>query len=282
MQLIPASQIRVRRGFSVLAAVSIAGAAVLAAHPAGRGLDGRVLPPEQILNGILLASACPAAVLSGYWPVLWGVVEPYGLSTMRRIGSVWLIAIVALSTLAPAALLARSDVAAGLGACVFVGLVWLLFVEGQRRRRRQIGREEWSDPTLDALRLHLEVLPVGLLGLLGAIVVRFVDNQVVLSDLIAGVIWASCAALYVGVVARGARRLRAAQTIALTYGVASFALYDLPAAGARFAFLGLGAPMVAGILEFARRRAIRQRVDDLRTEGYGKALSLRYPHLAQL
>lgn len=279
MQLIPPSQIHGRRGISVLVAVGVAGGVALAAHPAGRGLQGRVLPPEQILNGVLLASAGPAAVLSAYWAVLWRTVEPYGLSTMRRIGSAWLIAIVALSTLAPAALLARGEVAAGLGACVFVSLLWWLFIEGQRKRRCSIARDAWSDPTIDALRLHTEFVAVGVLALVSAIVVRVLDDQVVLPDLLAGVIWFSCAGLYAGVVARGARGLRVAQTVAVLYGAVSFALYDLQSIEARFALLGLGAPLVAGVLELARRRAIRLRVQALQAEGYGEEMSERYPHL---
>jgi hypothetical protein len=279
MQLIPASEIRVARACAVLAALGMSGAAVLALHPAGQGLNGRVLPLEQILNGLLLAAAGPAAVVSAYWPVMWRTVEPYGLSTMRRIGSVWLIVIVALSTLAPASLLARGEITAGLSACLFATLLWGLFIEGQRRRRRELTGDAWTDPTLDALRLHREVLAVGALGIASALLLDAAVDDIVLSDLVAGVIWLSCVGLYAGVVARGAPRLRVAQAIALIYGVASFALYDLPAPEARFVVLGIGAPLVALVLEVSRRRAIRQRVRELCEEGQGEQLRHRYPEL---
>lgn len=276
---IPASEIRMLRSVSLLVGLALAGALLLALHPAGEGLRGRVLPPQQILNGLLLAGAGPVALIYAYWPVLWRAVEPYGLSTYRRIGGLWLLVIIALSTLAPAALLARDERVAGLASCGGITLAWALLIEGQRRRRRELARDAWTDPTIDALRVHLEFLALGAASLIAAVGVALTAEGVLLSDLIAIALWITSAGLYAGVLAASGRGLRPAQALAVAYGIGSFLLYDHPSPALRFA-IGLGAVMLAGLLEFARRRAVAARLRELVEIGLSGEIGTRYPELA--
>lgn len=269
----------IRSGLLWFAALTAVGAIIFALEPFG-DLPGRTGGSQWVLgNSYLLALAPLVAIERAYRQVRSVPYSPRGLEERRTIGGRWMLPTCMIHATGAAGAFVWGDdrLALGLALTVLLAVSWFAFVEVQRRTRVPLAFGEWTSRDIDQLRVNSEALCVAMIWVGAGIALQLVSP---LDDPIGG--WLiGLAALGVGfafirVVVSLSARVSLAGLFALAYILGAVALVALASSPTWEVYLLVGVPLVALLLERARRQHQRVIAGSLVEQGHGPALRRRY------